>query len=109
MSFTALFVHLLPFCAPILHIRYGGAVSLPQFHRKMYVKFVEITQITLILQYADFHGFCCYFLDMVEGHRDLHCASLFGHLSIASPTAATSPHSLYLAHKCNTNTEEFWL
>jgi hypothetical protein len=46
----ALCVYLLAFWAPILHRFYGSAASLLQFHRVMYVKYVESVSITLKLE-----------------------------------------------------------
>lgn len=64
---------------------YGSAASLPQFHRVMYVKFVENTLITLKLRTDNFHQFCCclyqqgHHSQWRSSHCDIHRAHLFVH------------------------------
>ena len=69
MSCTAFLVHPHAFWAPNLHRLYGSAAYLPQFHRVMYVKFVENTVITLKLWTDNFHQFCCCLYQ--QGHHSL--------------------------------------
>jgi hypothetical protein len=82
MFCTAFLVHPYAFWAPNLHRLYGSAVSLLQFHRVTYVKFVENTMITLKLRTDNFHQFCCYLYQQghhsqwMGSHCDLHHARL---------------------------------
>ena len=61
------FVHVLAFWAPILHRLHCSADSLQQFHRLMYVQFVENILITLKLWTENFHKFCCWLFQ--QGHH----------------------------------------
>lgn len=69
------FVHM-HFGHPICRL-YGSAASLPQFHRVMYMKFVEKTLITLKLWTDNFHQFCCCLITKVIIHSGWAATAIF--------------------------------